>query len=279
MPDPRSSQMRYLFLTAFRNESPILRTFLDEFTAMVRQAGIADDAVLYMVDDLSTDRSGEILDAYRARPDAVPLHVIRTPTNMGNQGALFYGIARVDVARDDVLVTFDCDGEDDVRQIPSVLEAGKQDPDRLVLIERGRRRESLRFKLFFRAYKTLFRFLTGRPRNPLDRDRVDDRGVRRICATRRFGPRHRLQAQRLLPHRARRRATRSTETPIGSRQRGTTCRSRRKIWYRIQLIGAGGTPRCVTGGRRRLRSQRIAVRTARMGRNRPLLKQDRKSVV
>src|SRR3954469_11863889 len=154
--------MRYLFLTAFRNESPILRTFLDEFTTMVRQAGMADDAVLYMVDDLSTDRSGEILDAYRARPDGVPLHVIRTPTNLGNQGALFYGIARIDVAPDDVLVTFDCDGEDDVRQIPSVLEVGKQEPGRLVLIERGRRRESLRFKLFFHAYKTLFRFLTGK---------------------------------------------------------------------------------------------------------------------
>jgi glycosyltransferase involved in cell wall biosynthesis len=153
--------MRYLFLTAFRNESSILRTFLDEFTAMVRQAGIADDAVLYMVDDLSIDRSVEILDAYPLRPDGVPLHVIRTPTNLGNQGALFYGIARIEVAPDDVLVTFDCDGEDDVREIPSVLEAGKREPGKLVLIERGRRRESMRFKLFFGVYKALFRFLTN----------------------------------------------------------------------------------------------------------------------
>ena len=43
--------MKYVFLTAFRNESSILRAFLDEFTAMVQKAGVADDAVLYMVDE------------------------------------------------------------------------------------------------------------------------------------------------------------------------------------------------------------------------------------
>ena len=154
--------MKYVFLTAFRNESSILRAFLDEFTAMVQKAGVADDAVLYMVDDLSMDRSADILDAYSKRPGGFPLHVIRTPTNLGNQGALFYGIARIDVAPDDVLVTFDCDGEDDVQQIPSVLEVWKKDPGKLVLIERGRRRESLRFKLLFRTYKAVFRFLTNK---------------------------------------------------------------------------------------------------------------------
>ncbi len=152
--------MRYVFLTAYRNEAAIIETFLEEFTSMVRGAGLEDRAVLFMVDDLSLDGTRNVIAAYQARRDAIPVEVIATPTNLGNQGAMYYGLTRIEIAPEDVLVTFDCDGEDDVRQIPSIIELGQQNPGRLVLIERGRRAESLVFKLFFSAYKTIFRFLT-----------------------------------------------------------------------------------------------------------------------
>jgi polyisoprenyl-phosphate glycosyltransferase len=59
-----------------------------------------------------------------------------------------------------VLITFDSDGEDDVREVPSILQIGAENPGKMVLIERGRRTESLRFKFFFTGYKILFRMLT-----------------------------------------------------------------------------------------------------------------------
>jgi hypothetical protein len=64
----------------------------------------------------------------------------------------------LDVGPDDILITFDCDGEDDVAAIPSILELGALNPGKVVLIERGRRKESALFKVFFASYKLMFRF-------------------------------------------------------------------------------------------------------------------------
>ena len=153
--------MRYVFLTACRNEETILGEFLREFNEMALAAQIERQAILYVVDDLSSDRSVEILEAQRRNAALIPVEVIRAPTNFGNQGAMFYGLSKIEVEADDVLITFDCDGEDDVKQIPSIIKLGADNPGKLVLIERGQRQESLVFRLAFYFYKALFRFLTG----------------------------------------------------------------------------------------------------------------------
>jgi polyisoprenyl-phosphate glycosyltransferase len=153
--------VRYVFLTACRNEEAILDEFLREFTEMTRTAEIERRAKLYVVDDLSSDRTIEILETHRKTAPLTELEIIRAPTNFGNQGALFYGLSKIEVKPDDVLITFDCDGEDDVNQIPSIIKLGADNPGKLVLIERGRRKESLTFRVAFYFYKLLFRFLTG----------------------------------------------------------------------------------------------------------------------
>lgn len=152
--------MRYVFLTACRNEERILEEFLTEFRDVVQEAGISNASTLYVIDDLSTDRSVEILERHRGKLGGVSLEVLRAPTNLGNQGALFHALAAVKVGKDDTLITFDCDGEDDVREIPSILDVGAKHPGKIVLIERGRRQESLLFRIAFRVYKALFRYLT-----------------------------------------------------------------------------------------------------------------------
>jgi polyisoprenyl-phosphate glycosyltransferase len=156
--------MRYVFLTACRNESRILAEFLEEFAAVVAQTGIATDTLLYVIDDLSTDDTLQKLREYE--PAGWNLRVIEAPTNFGNQGALFLALQQVDVGPEDVLITFDCDGEDDVSQFPSILELGRENPGKLVMIERGRRSESLTFRVMFMVYKAMFRVLTGRKTIP-----------------------------------------------------------------------------------------------------------------
>jgi glycosyltransferase involved in cell wall biosynthesis len=156
----RFRTMKYVFLTACRNEAAILDEFLTEFTAITRGAGVADRCVLYVVDDLSTDRSLEVLERYASTEGSVTLRTISVPTNFGNQGAMFYGLCRLEVGADDVLITFDCDGEDDVRQIPAIIQLSEANPGRVVFIERGRRAESLVFKVCFAGYKAMFRALT-----------------------------------------------------------------------------------------------------------------------
>jgi hypothetical protein len=152
--------MRYVFLTACRNEQATLGEFFDEFTRVLHETGLAENAILYVVDDLSIDDSVRMLEEYRTRPGSIALEIIRVPTNLGNQGALFYGLSQIEVEPDDVLITFDSDGEDDVREIGSIVAMGRENPGKVVLIERGRRKESLTFRVSFFCYKALFRFLT-----------------------------------------------------------------------------------------------------------------------
>jgi len=151
--------MSYAFLTACRNEEAILDEFFAEFTEMVSAAGIAGQTKLYIVDDLSTDRSREILARHARDNSAVDVRTIDVPTNFGNQGAMFYGLGLVEVDSNDVLITFDCDGEDDVREIPSILDLGLQNPGKVVLIERGQRAESLTFKIFFASWRIAYSLL------------------------------------------------------------------------------------------------------------------------
>jgi hypothetical protein len=153
---------RFAILTAIRNEERILGTFLDELRGVVERTGLSGRTTLWVVDDLSFDGSRELLLAYGRTHPAFAIELVSPPTNLGNQGAMAFGLQRVQVGLDDVLITLDSDGEDDVRELPSILELGRASPGHVVLIERGRRAESLRFKLFFAFYKALFRFLTGR---------------------------------------------------------------------------------------------------------------------
>jgi len=152
--------MRYVFLTACRNEEQILEAFLSEFRETLAAAGIAGESTLYVIDDLSTDGSVDVLERHKGRLGGAKLEILKAPTNLGNQGALFYALRRLPISPQDLLVTFDCDGEDDVREIPSIVAFSRENPDRVVLIERGARSESLVFRAAFRTYKVLFRFLT-----------------------------------------------------------------------------------------------------------------------
>jgi len=150
----------FIFLTACRNEERTIREFWAEFVGMAGTAGLLGRSVLYIVDDFSTDGTMALLEEMQTESSGVDLRIIRAPTNLGNQGAMFHGLRRVDIEAQDMLITFDSDGEDDVNQMPSILEMGRRNPGKAVLIERGRRRESLLFKLFFATYKLIFRYFT-----------------------------------------------------------------------------------------------------------------------
>lgn len=151
---------RYWILTACRNEEPILRLFLTELRETLGAVGLLGRTTLCVVDDLSYDGSAELM----AGADAEDLRVllVRAPTNLGNQGAMFLGLQAVRAGPEDVLITLDCDGEDDVRTLPSIIEAARGAPGQVVMIERGSRRESIVFKLAFAIYKQMFRRLSGR---------------------------------------------------------------------------------------------------------------------
>lgn len=84
--------------------------------------------------------------------------------NLGHQRAIAVALAYIQQNwKGDAVVVMDADGEDRPEDIPTLLEAmRKAERPTAVFAERGRRLESLTFRLFYRCYSIMHRVFTGR---------------------------------------------------------------------------------------------------------------------
>ena len=92
--------------------------------------------------------------------------LLTVPFNLGHQRAIVYGLRRLApaVAESDVVVTLDSDGEDQPADLPRLIAAlldDRQGLRRIVLARRTHRKESLSFKVLYRAFRIVFRVATG----------------------------------------------------------------------------------------------------------------------
>ncbi len=96
---------------------------------------------------------------------AADVDVIVPPFNLGHQRAIVYTLRRSAgrIADEDLVVSLDSDGEDRPQDIDALVRAIRDDPDpyTIALARRTTRRESKGFRLFYSAFKLLFRGLTG----------------------------------------------------------------------------------------------------------------------
>jgi polyisoprenyl-phosphate glycosyltransferase len=109
----------------------------------------------------------------RTQPDNFPgqvlttiqsIKVLRLRRNLGHQRAIAVALAHVQQKLPgDAALIMDADGEDRPEDIPRLVKAFEMsDSPVTVFAERGRRIESLSFKLFYGCYRLLHRVLTGR---------------------------------------------------------------------------------------------------------------------
>jgi hypothetical protein len=92
--------------------------------------------------------------------------VLRLAVNLGHQRAIAAGLSRI-AKRDDIdaVVVMDSDGEDRPEDVMPLCAANEGHPDAVIFAARASRAESPVFKAGYRAYKLLFRLLTGRSIN------------------------------------------------------------------------------------------------------------------
>lgn len=111
------------------------------------------------VDDGSSVRIGEEpLDA--GNLEAV--EIIRLVCNLGHQRAIAIGLVEASKMTDiEGVVVMDCDGEDRVEDIPSLLMEARDNEGSLVVATRASRSEGLKFRTFYAIYKRLFLTLVG----------------------------------------------------------------------------------------------------------------------
>ncbi len=88
--------------------------------------------------------------------------IVRLKRNSGHQTAIWVGLAvAASEPRYAGAIVMDSDGEDRPENVPQLLAAIGTDCN-AVVARRGRRTESLSFRLFYRLYRRFFRLLTGR---------------------------------------------------------------------------------------------------------------------
>jgi polyisoprenyl-phosphate glycosyltransferase len=95
------------------------------------------------------------------------VRVITPPFNLGHQRALVYGLRLMlqDVRESDLVITMDADGEDRPEDLPRLVEPFITSPDErgvLCVARRTKRSETIRFRILYLFFRTLFRTLTGK---------------------------------------------------------------------------------------------------------------------
>jgi glycosyltransferase involved in cell wall biosynthesis len=88
------------------------------------------------------------------------LHLLR---NVGHQKAISLGLAYLaeSESKSNVLV-MDADGEDKPEDIPAILEASNNNPDKIIFAHRSKRSEGIIFRIFYIVYKMVFKLMTGK---------------------------------------------------------------------------------------------------------------------
>lgn len=91
------------------------------------------------------------------------IRVVRLKANLSHQRAIALGLAYVEKALPaDIIVVMDSDGEDQPADLERLIKAHEQHPEAIIVAQRRKRSEGIRFRLGYIVYKTAFKLLTGR---------------------------------------------------------------------------------------------------------------------
>lgn len=139
------------------NESRGIIEFLRRIEDAVKHLGVT--VAVIVVNDGSTDDTLDLLKGYNFQSHLIKLTILNLKFNVGHQNAIYQGL---DYARGldvDRFIIMDSDGQDDPRAIGDLLNYGEY---ALVQVARGKRMESVAFKLSYFFYKIIFKFVTGK---------------------------------------------------------------------------------------------------------------------
>ncbi|MBK9762477.1 MAG: glycosyltransferase [Flavobacteriales bacterium] len=139
------------------NEGDVAVRFVEELEQMV--AALPISFTIVVVDDASTDGTLALLSPLRTRASNVSFKALSLPYNMGHQEAIYHGLLFASSTTAQHFIVMDSDGEDDPK---ALVELVQHIGTPIVLVARGKRSESVLFRLGYWSYRMLFRAFTGR---------------------------------------------------------------------------------------------------------------------
>ena len=151
---------KVVIITPCFNENRTVITFLTNLEKIISTLPFTFEVVV--VDDCSSDNTPLLLKEFRFGSPGLTLHVVTLPYNMGHQQAIYHGLLYSRNIASDRFIVMDSDGEDDPAAIRELV--GIQGYE-IVNVARGRRKESLRFRVSYHVYRYLFKFITSKVLN------------------------------------------------------------------------------------------------------------------
>ncbi len=172
---------KYVLVSPCFNEETVISRFLTEIEEKLASTGKFFTVII--VDDCSSDSSLEILKSFNFKSQNFELKLISLKYNVGHQNAIYEGLKFAKSFEANGYIVLDSDGEDDPSAIKELIEIPKFD---IVFVTRGRRKESLKFKLGYFFYKMLFKIICGNNINFGNYSMVNSKVLFAICHQRYF---------------------------------------------------------------------------------------------
>lgn len=147
-------------VTPCYNEEKSIITFLQRLEKSLLETGRRFSVIV--VDDCSQDNSIALISSFNFSSPLLTLSILRLKFNLGHQSAIYHGLLYANELHVEKVIVMDSDGEDDPHAIPTLLTYENYD---IVEVKRGKRRESISFKILYKIYKIIFRFITGKSMN------------------------------------------------------------------------------------------------------------------
>jgi|LakMenEpi03Aug12_release.lakeMendotaPanAssembly.Ray.scaffolds.fasta_scaffold209929_2 hypothetical protein len=115
------------------------------------------DLFFLIVDDASTNLIS-LPSTFRSN-----FEVIKLRTNLGHQKAISIGLCHIfDTRETEHCIIMDCDGEDRPEDIKHLIDYALMNNSKVVVASRKSRYDSSFFLLFYKMYKGIFKFMTGK---------------------------------------------------------------------------------------------------------------------
>ncbi len=153
----------FIILLPFFNESNLLGDFLILLENKLRNCN--KNFKLIFINDGSTDNSVEIIKNYKINSENLNIEITELNGNIGQQNAIRKGLIYVKnnhYGKIKGVIVMDADGEDNP---DAILELTNTENFDVVFVSRGKRKESLLFKISYTFYKIIFRIITGKQIN------------------------------------------------------------------------------------------------------------------
>lgn len=149
--------MKIAIVTPLFNDWDCLYKLVEDVRKVLSPTQFADYRIV-VVNDCSS------LEVDAAKLAGHPVEIIHLNKNLGHQKSIAIGVSYLNKnSEQDLVVVMDVDGEDKPEHLPILLEEAIQGKsNEIVFARRTKRKESFFFKIFYKIYKYIFVFLTGK---------------------------------------------------------------------------------------------------------------------